>query len=154
MKSVKRITIDRIFSIGLVIVAIVFFLLISKDFPTEVAIFPRIILVLTIIFGFINLIFPHKIETVGNFYFNRSLIIWFAVIFGITLGFVFAIPRIGFYVSTFIFLTIIPGLVRSKQITLSQLKIKDAFVSLFFVAILYGIFTQFLGVPTPTGLFI
>jgi putative tricarboxylic transport membrane protein len=153
MKSVKKITIDRIFSIGLVIFAIVF-LLISKDFPTEVAIFPRIILILTIILGFINLIFPHKIETVGNFYFNRSLIIWFAVIFGITLGFVFAIPRIGFYVSTFIFLTIIPGLVRSKQITLSQLKIKDAFVSLFFVAILYGIFTQFLGVPTPTGLFI
>ncbi|MGI6679272.1 MAG: tripartite tricarboxylate transporter permease [Dehalobacterium sp.] len=107
MKSVKKITIDRIFSIGLVIFAIVF-LLISKDFPTEVAIFPRIILILTIILGFINLIFPHKIETVGNFYFNRSLIIWFAVIFGITLGFVFAIPRIGFYVSTFIFLTIIP----------------------------------------------
>lgn len=151
--SFKRLTVDRVVFIGLVVFAGIM-LLISKDFPREVAIFPRIVLGGIILLGIVNIFLPQKNEVAGSFCLEPQLIKWFVLIIGVTATYVLAIPIVGFYTVTFIYLLLLPGVFRSKLVSFKYMKLIDVAISLFFCGILYGVFTLFLSVPTPTGFLI
>jgi putative tricarboxylic transport membrane protein len=153
LKSIHKLPVDRLVTIGFVVLSAIL-LFMTKDFPAEVALFPRVIIIGIIILSIINLFMPKKNEVSGCYYLDAKLIKWFGLILVTTLVYLFAIPVVGFYTVTFLYMLLLPGVFRSKLVSFKHMKLKDLLIALFFCAILYGIFTIFLSVPTPTGLLI
>lgn len=153
LKSIHKLPVDRLVTIGFVVLSAIL-LFMTKDFPTEVALFPRVIIIGIIILSIINLFMPKKNEVSGSYFLDANLIKWFILILVTTFVYLYAIPVVGFYTVTFLYMLLLPGVFRSKLVSFKHMKVRDLLIAFFYCVILYGIFTVFLSVPTPTGLLI
>jgi len=152
-KAVRKLPVDRLVTIVFVVLSAIL-LFMTREFPAEVALFPRVAIIGIMILSVINLFMPKKNEVSGSYYLDAKLIKWFGLILVATLVYLYAIPVVGFYTVTFLYMLLLPGVFRSKLVSFKNMKLKDLVIAIFFCAMLYGIFTIFLSVPTPTGLLI
>lgn len=117
----------------------------SNVFPLVVETF----LVLTGIYMIIRGILDKtgKSDDKTDLNYRRGMLMVFA-----TIVFLVCVNVIGFYVSSFVFLVMMSWVLGEKGLTAKSLGISVLFAVIMITAV-YGTFSMFLEVPTPTGIF-
>lgn len=139
---------DRILTIGLIILEALYFCMI-KSLPEKAAKYPLFVLalliILTIVLGIKS--FTTKIEKEKSEIFQGFQEKQFIFIVVLSAIYIFGIEKIGFFISSFVYLIVIMVGLKSN--------IKWAVISsIVFCLLIYSIFVVFLKVPVPNGILI
>ncbi|GAB6180115.1 tripartite tricarboxylate transporter TctB family protein [Desulfotomaculum defluvii] len=117
----------------------------SKVFPQVIEVFLSLTGIYMLVRGFLDK--SGKSMGDANIHYGRGMLMVLASVL-----YVMAISYIGFYVTSFVFLLLMSWFLNDKGLNLKSFGVSTIFAVIMIVAV-YGTFSMFLDVPTPSGIF-